>query len=475
MTFRGTIVVSAAAIILSLAVLIGASFFSDAIQSRYLARAEMAHRQALLVTRLEADIVARSLTSPAQRAALDGVIRSGLHDYLATIRSESNLIDDDPDSAVHQSREWRDGLRLAAIITDGSDGTAWIDARLLSHQIAVRERDEAQEAAASITTVRQTLRMITWGIAALLLVLYGLVATLLWRGVIKPVAGLIEGTSKVASEQSRVRVPPTGLRELQDLAEHFNGMANAIEYRVARRTQALERANSKLHDVDRNRRMFFSKVSHELRTPVTVIRGEAEVALRHPRDREGLCESMAHILDNSAFLQRRLDDLLALACAEDGALSLTRDPLDLIDVLREAHDMVAPFARANGVCLELGYSAANVGLVGDRERLRQALVAIIDNGIKFSPPGGVIALRLRAQGHTAHIAILDDGPGIPEDELCSIFDPYVQTAAGRSRGGTGIGLSLARWVSSQHGGTIAAANRDGGKGLQVSLTLPMAA
>ena len=112
-------------------------------------------------------------------------------------------------------------------------------------------------------------------------------------------------------------------------------------------------------------------------------------------------------------------------------------------------------------------------IVGDPDRLRQALVAIIDNGIKFSPPEGMIRLDMRSDGDRARIAISDDGPGVAEADLARIFDPYFQADVGRSRGGTGLGLALARWIADRHGGHLDAANHRMREGLCVSLTLPV--
>ncbi|WP_246524678.1 sensor histidine kinase [Sphingobium phenoxybenzoativorans] len=466
-------VLSAIALLSSLGILIATSVWSHSSGARLLARVDMAHRQALLVTRLEADIMARTVADNRQKHVLDQSVRISVPDYLATIQSERALIGQDDESQEHQAREGNAAQHLAAMI-DGPDETLdWMKARRLSHEIALREKQEAEEATLSIQDVQARIDAMIWSVALFILLLCAMIGFLLWRGIVMPIAALVEGTGKIAIEQRPARVRPAGLGELRNLATRFNSMASAVEDQVARRTGALQRANDELKDIDGRRRLFLSKVSHELRTPVTVMRGEAEVALRHPGDRNALHDALTHILDSSLFLQRRLDDLLTLARAEDGALALNSDRFDLGEVVRDAYGMAAPFALASGITLNLDCAPDIVPVAGDQERLCQALVAIIDNGVKFSPPAGSVTLHLQADKDRARIAISDEGPGVPEIELDRIFDPYVQTAAGRSRGGTGLGLSLARWIADKHGGNIMAANHRNGDGLCVSLSLPV--
>lgn len=473
MTFRTTIVLSAIALLSSLGILIATSVWSNVSGARLLARVDMAHRQALLVTRLEADIVARMVADEGQRKVLDQSVRTDARDYLATIRSERALIDHDDESQAHQTREWNAAQHLAAMINGRDETLDWIQARRLSHEIAMREKQEAQEAALSISNIQARIGAVTWGVVLFIQLLCAVIGFLLWRGIVLPIAALVEGTGKIAAEHGPARVAPAGLGELRNLATRFNNMASAVEDQVARRTEALQHANDELKDIDGRRRLFLSKVSHELRTPVTVMRGEAEVALRQPSDRDALHDALTHILDSSLFLQRRLDDLLTLARAEDGALELNSGQFDLQQVVRDAYGMAVPFALASGVTLNLDCAPDIVPVAGDRERLCQALVAIIDNGVKFSPAAGSVTLHMQKHDGSAQIAVSDEGPGVPETELHRIFNPYVQTLAGRSRGGTGLGLSLARWITDKHGGNIVATNRRDGDGLCVALSLPV--
>ena len=239
------------------------------------------------------------------------------------------------------------------------------------------------------------------------------------------------------------------------------------------RTAALEASNQRLAEIDRTRRLFFSKVSHELRTPVTVMRGEADVALRNERaDAASLREALMHISANGGFLHRRLDDLLGLARSEDGRIVLDPAPIDLIDVVHTAAQKAMPFARSSEVDLRVTIETGVVPVIGDAGWLGQSLLAIIDNGVKFAGPEGGIRITVRRQGDRASIEIADSGDGVDAAALGRLFDPYFQTEGGRSRGGTGLGLSLARWIVEEHGGCIAARNADRG-GLIIAIGLPL--
>jgi signal transduction histidine kinase len=243
---------------------------------------------------------------------------------------------------------------------------------------------------------------------------------------------------------------------------------------VSQRTEELEDANAALREIDARRRLFFSKVSHELRTPVTVIRGEAELALRQRGDVSALRGAMQHLLDSSIFLQRRLDDLLALARAEDGALAITLDRVDLAAILREVATTAGSFAEMSEVRLSLANALPRSIVMGDGERLAQALLAIIDNAVKFTPPGGMVRIALEERAAQAIISVQDEGPGVEEAHLSAIFEPYASLATGRGRSGAGLGLAIAHWIASAHGGDIRAASSGMGEGLCVTISLPVA-
>ncbi|WP_293676185.1 sensor histidine kinase KdpD [uncultured Phenylobacterium sp.] len=249
-----------------------------------------------------------------------------------------------------------------------------------------------------------------------------------------------------------------------------------LEHQVGARTSEIEAGRAALAEVDANRRLFFARIGHELRTPATVIRGEAEVVLRDPAaDVERLRASLGIVAANSQVLQRRLEDMLALARAEDGRIAIRREPVDLAEVAHRAAALAEPYVRANGLQLVTDVdSVATSRLDGDASWLQQAILALVDNAAKFADPGEPIRLTLSHQATAARITVADSGPGVEPCDLANIFDPWRQTAAGRARGGSGLGLSVARWVVEQHGGDIRAQSSPG-RGLTVVIDLPLLA
>lgn len=472
LSFRTLFLVCTVGMALGLIALAGAVLWLEASNRTYSARADMARQQALLVARLETE---------AMRAVLDfdnggGKNRTALeraaYAYLASIDDEFRLLSDDNAELDRQTDEAMTGRRLFAVIRSGTTTEDLDRVRAMVRTVAHQENQEASLAIAAAAQAAKRTWWLICAIMAALLALPAVSAILLWRNLVMPLRGIVRATDEVANGCGPTRLKVEGLKETRKLIEHFNQMAGAVESRVAQRTALLQQANAKLSETDRRRRLFLSKVSHELRTPVTVMRGEAEVALRFAEGEQPLREALQHVLDSNLFLQRRLDDLLTLARAEDGALPLQHAACDLAGVARQAGQATAAFAAASGVRVEVDDLDAAMPVVGDGEKLCQALVALIDNGVKFSPPGGTVRLRGTHSAGGYGIAISDEGPGVHPQDLERIFDPYVQGDAGRALGGTGLGLSLARWIAQAHDGTITAANGKQGEGLCVSLILP---
>lgn len=468
-SFRSLFLAGVGAMALGLLMLGAAILWLRASDEQFARRADMARNQALLVARLEAEAAhALSLRPGTPTPDFDTAARA----YLASIDRETDLIGQDDESRSRQAQEAATARRLLALIASGARGGDAAQARALARRITDTENAEAQAAIiAAQAAARSSFYFICAIMAALLALPLGL-ALLLWRHLVRPLHILARAADSVATETSPTRLPPMGLGEMRALIGHFNRMAQSVESRVQSRTAELETLYRQLSETDARRRLFLSKVSHELRTPVTVMRGEAEVALRLGGDAAMLRESLHHVLDSSLFLQRRLDDLLLLARAEDGALPLRHDPVDLAMVAQQAGRTVTAFANASGIRLELDRLDEAMPVHGDADRLHQALVALIDNGIKFSPAGGTIRLIGRRSPGYVGILVADEGPGVHDRDLQRIFDPYVQGDAGRALGGTGLGLSLARWIAQAHDGMIAADNDRYGEGLCVSLMLP---
>ena len=178
--------------------------------------------------------------------------------------------------------------------------------------------------------------------------------------------------------------------------------------------------------------------------------GEAQVALKSDNGHRAALE---RISASGGFLRRRLDDLLALARSEDGTLQLDRLPFDLADEVTAAVAAARAFAEVNEVALDLLVNGDRE-VLGDASALRQAVLALIDNAVKFSPPGGRITVRLGAD----RLCVSDEGPGFGDTDPMDLFDRYVQGGSGKLRGGTGLGLAIVAWIADHHGARVEAEN-----------------
>jgi PAS domain S-box-containing protein len=245
----------------------------------------------------------------------------------------------------------------------------------------------------------------------------------------------------------------------------------------AQRAQLLERerlAHAELARANRLKDDFLAMLSHELRNPLNAILGYVDLLVSGilPPDR---AVPALHAIQRAAQAQARLvETILDLSRIEAGKLELDVVPLDLRNVLDDAVEVVRPDADAKGVRLDVR-AGTPVTAIGDSGRLQQVFWNLLQNAIKFTPPGGEVRVTLAELGTHAWIEIRDNGQGIDPEFLPHVFDRFAQ-AEGRqehSRGGLGLGLALVRELVHAHGGTVAAASRGPGLGSTFSVTLPV--
>jgi signal transduction histidine kinase len=199
-------------------------------------------------------------------------------------------------------------------------------------------------------------------------------------------------------------------------------------------------------------RRLVADVSHELRTPLTAIRGNLDLIKRYGVDNE----SLEAIASESERMARLVNDLLLLARADYGSMQIELAQIDLDTVVTDVFKETKILAKDRNLQIHL-VAIEPIRMVGNADRLKQLLLNLIGNAIKFTPDGGKISLGLRREGSMARLTVSDTGVGIAPDDLERIFDRFYQADPARSRpseSGAGLGLAIAKWIAEAHGGKI---------------------
>jgi len=218
---------------------------------------------------------------------------------------------------------------------------------------------------------------------------------------------------------------------------------------------------------------FTADASHELRAPLTAIRGNLDLLDRirdMPADERR--QTLTHVRREVERLSRLVNDLLALARADAGQALETR-PVELDALLVDAHRQARSLAR--GVSVHLGNLEPAV-VQGDEDRLRELLLILVDNALRYTPEGGTVTLWLKHEQPWAVVGVEDTGIGIEPEDLPHVFDRFWRADKARSRdsGGTGLGLAIAKWIVDHHGGELVVESTPG-KGSRFSVCLPTSA
>ena len=222
---------------------------------------------------------------------------------------------------------------------------------------------------------------------------------------------------------------------------------------VGQLIHAFNQTLSRLENLFESQRRFLVDVGHELRTPLTVIKGNVDLMRRIDCTDEESLESIESEVDR---LTRLVGDLLLLAQAESGKLPLARRTVEVDTLLLDVMQQMSVLARDR---LQMRLADIDQVLVcGDQDRLRQVLVNLIGNAIKYTPPGGEVIVGLGKVDQRARITVSDSGPGIPKEDLPHIFERFYRGEKSRTRSrdgkGFGLGLSIAYWIVHNHGGQI---------------------
>jgi heavy metal sensor kinase len=299
------------------------------------------------------------------------------------------------------------------------------------------------------------LRTVLLTAVPIVLLLSGALGYGLARKALAPMEQLRRSTEEISADHLDRRLPVLNPQdELGRLTETFNALIGR-----------LERSFTEI-------RRFTADASHELRTPLTAIRTEAEVALARPLGLGEHQQLLGSILEECDRLTRLTDQLLALAREDARAARGAHEPVDLTALVRDVGETMRPLAEVKGLRLWVeanGPARAH----GDAGRLREVFFNLLDNGIKYTPEGGQVAVRVGRNGSEVLVTVQDTGVGIPPEHVSHVFDRFyrVDRARSRAEGGTGLGLSIARSIVVAHGGRIDLASTPG-QGTTCTVRLP---
>jgi signal transduction histidine kinase len=370
------------------------------------------------------------------------------------------------------------------------DELAGRDMRELLREAVDRHEARSLAASAELTAalgrIRQVEAILAVGVIALALfsVIYFV------RRLDRPFAELARLSTALAAGEFTARSGLSGRNEFARIGALLDSMAERLaeararsqqlqrqlDELVAERTRSLTHAYETLLGIESRRRQFFAELSHELRTPVTVIRGEAEVALRNHIDVDAQREALGRIIEATSDLGSRVQDLLDAARGGSLEYALNIRPEPLQAIVAAAVEQMQAIAAHRGLRLQLRSApvAGDCLVEADRERLQQVLVILLDNALRYSPSGGAVVVELVVETEHWLVNIDDQGPGMSAEELEHAFEAHYRGAVGLQLApqGQGLGLPIARRIVEALGGSIELNNREG-SGLRVSIALPM--
>ena len=295
--------------------------------------------------------------------------------------------------------------------------------------------------------------LISAGVATLAAVV---VSILFSRRITSPLRKIMTASQRIAEGHYAERVQVKGGDELAELGARFNRMAGQLE------------------QVESMRRRLIGDVAHELRTPLTAIKGSMEGLI------DGILpatpETFEQIHQEAGRINRLVDDLQELSRVEAGAYSLDRRPVEIAALVGTIVKRLGGQFTDRGVKLDSNLPSEPLQVLADAGRIEQVLTNLVGNALQYTPEGGSVSIAASRLNGFAQITIRDTGIGIPPEHLAHIFDRFYRVDKSRSRlhGGSGIGLTIAKYLVESHGGRIWAESPGEGNGTTFTFTLPIA-
>lgn len=402
-------------------------------------------------------------------------------------------------AAGDQSSAWKNLIG----IFDRSDGR---DIRPVLEQAVVRQRATSDLAKSKLASALARMRTASLLLAFTSVALGVFAVVYFVKRMHQPFDALVQATTAIAQGNYTHRGFVGADDEFGQIARQLNATAIKLEAAralsqslrqglddaIAVKTADVTRSHEALLRIDGRRRQFFAEVSHELRTPVTVIRGEAEIALRGTQhDTQDYRASLSRIVDATADLSRRVEDLLHLAKSDAEHYALKLEPTPLSVVIKAALSQITAVAANRNISItqisEVITSEAEYAMIhADKDRLQQVLTIVLENAVRYSEsPGQVtVGIRVDAAAGTVNITVIDQGIGLSESESLGAFERHFRGEKARQMrpDGAGLGLSIAQTIISAHDGQIELENNAprkangayvGSNGVRATITLPL--
>jgi PAS domain S-box-containing protein len=286
----------------------------------------------------------------------------------------------------------------------------------------------------------------------------------------------------VHDEKGELRGFAKVTRDITDRKQAEETQRALLEQREARLQAEEERRHAEAsyraaQEANRAKDEFLMTLSHELRTPMTSILGWSKMLPSLKPEDSLFQEAIAAIATGAQLQARLIDDILDVSRIVSGKLRLTPETIDVETVIKDSVDAISPTASAKQITITTSF-ARNLGrMVADPTRLQQVIWNLLSNAVKFTPRHGSVVVSTRRTSSHIQIAVSDNGEGIDLQFLPHIFEPFRQAESPRTRvhGGLGLGLSIVRYITEAHGGTVAAESEGPGKGTTFTVTLPVRA
>ncbi len=339
-------------------------------------------------------------------------------------------------------------------LASGSDMLiATLSTRVASHEYFV-------EVGTSLASSNRVLQALLLTLAAGLPVVIGAAVFggyILMKRALTPVQNIMRAAQDITLHHLGRRLP------VSESGDEIAGMSLALNQMIARLDESFQHTSR-----------FTADASHELRTPLTIIHGELEAMLLRRKLEPDLREALASLLEEVERLVRIVEGLFALSRLDTGEAQAERVRLDLAKLAETTAEQMCLLAEEKHIDLRCETREA-VEVEGDRARLKQVVVNLLDNAIKYTPQDGSISLTVTAHNGTALLEITDSGPGISEAALPHLFERFYRSEEARSReiGGAGLGLSIVHSICAAHGGSVSIENVSP-TGCHVTVGLPKA-